>query len=120
MVREPGAVPRGCHEARLPIRNDVGAFTTGSTGLSGSGHRVDRATREPTQGVCVVILEAIRELERGTPYSRPSRGNRGNSAPTCARGLELRRPRLPCALRSAEYPSRSVHIEGLCAAVGAE
>src|SRR6476659_6883152 len=119
MVREPGAVPRGCHEVRLPVRNDAGAFKTGSTGLSGSGHRVDRATREPTQGVSVVILEAIRELERGTPYSRPSRGNRGNSAPTCARGLELRRPRLPCALRSAEYRSRSAHIEDPCSGVKA-
>jgi hypothetical protein len=55
-------VPRGCHEVRLPVRNDAGAFKTGSTGLSGSGRRVDRATREPTQGVSVVILEGSANL----------------------------------------------------------
>jgi len=119
MVRKPGAVPRGCREARLPVRNHGGAFKTGSTGLSGLGHRGDRSSREPTQGVCVVILDAICEIERGIPYSRRSRLIRAKSVPPCARDLELRRPRLPCVLRSAEYRSRSVRIEGPRSGVGA-
>jgi hypothetical protein len=116
---DPSTGERGMRKVDALLTADEAAHPF-STGLSGLGHRADRSSREPTQGVCVVILDASCELRAAFPYSRPSRFHCRNAAPTCARGLELRRPRLPCVLRSAEYRSRSVHIEGPGSRVGAE